>query len=441
MRRSRPPASKTPLPIRRSGPSRVVSDPGLQTPSAPRVFTVSELCGGLRELLEEELGRVLVVGEVRDLHRARSGHSYFTLADDASRLRVALFRGTAARIPFDPEEGLEVVVDGTLTVYTARGDLQLIARSLEPRGRGALQLAFEQLRARLEAEGLFDPDEKRPLPEMPTRVGVVTSPTGAAVRDVIQVSGHRFPSTPLLLSPTRVQGDGADREIAQALARLSRVPDLDVVLLVRGGGSLEDLMAFNSEPVARAIRACPVPVISGVGHEVDVTIADLAADARAPTPSAAAALALPDRAALGSTLARDVRRLAAATEGAVARARQRLTRAEADLAARSPRARLAARRGRLDSAVRALRRAGPGLAGAHRARLRGAAARLEALSPLGVLGRGYALATRAADGRLVRAASDVEVGDVVRVRTAAAEVEAEVLGVAPRPPEPGSPQN
>ena len=199
-----------------------------------------------------------MVGEISNLHRARSGHSYFTLKDDEAQIRAALFRGVAQRLPFDPEDGLEVVVFGDLTLYPSRGDLQIVVRSLEPRGQGALQLAFEQLRARLEAEGLFAPELKRPLPEFPRRVGVVTSPTGAAIRDVIQVTGQCFPSIPLLVAPTRVQGEGAEEEIAAAL-ELVAGRGVDVILLVRGGGSLEDLFAFNTERVARAIRACPVP--------------------------------------------------------------------------------------------------------------------------------------------------------------------------------------
>ena len=401
-----------------------------------RVFTVSELAGGLRELLEEEIGRVFVVGEIGNLHRARSGHAYFTLKDEGAQIRAALFRGAAARIPFDPEEGLEVVVEGTLTLYAPRGDLQLIVRSLEPRGRGALQLAFEQLRARLEAEGLFDESLKRALPPFPRRIGLVTSPTGAALRDVIQVSGQRFPGTPLLLSPTRVQGEGAELEIADALAAVEGAPGVDLILLVRGGGSLEDLQAFNTERVARAIRAASVPVVCGVGHEVDVTIADLAADARAPTPSAAAAMALPDRHALAGQLARDARRLRAAALGRVQAGRLRLGRQREFLRALAPSARLAARRARLHATASDLRRAVEAALAGSRSRLASAAASLDALSPLGVLGRGYAIARRAADGGIVREAGDVAPGDGLRVRVARAEIEARVESAQPRPPKP-----
>jgi exodeoxyribonuclease VII large subunit len=411
-----------------------------------RVLTIAELVGGVRELLEE-LGPVWVVGEISNLRRAGSGHAYFTLKDDDAQLRAVLFRGNAVRIPFDPEEGLEVIAGGELTVYSARGDLQLIVRQLEPRGRGALQLAFEQLRARLEAEGLFADEIKRELPRFPRRVGVVTSPSGAALHDVIHVTGRRFPATPLLLAPTRVQGEGAQDEIAAALARLARVPDVDVILLVRGGGSLEDLMAFNTERVARAIRACPVPVIAGVGHELDVTIADLAADARAATPSAAAQLALPDRGAVAGELDALVHNLMRAAFANTRDARRTLAGLARALRAQAPTARLAARRVRLAALARSLLVAGgtlarerrsalaplaarlaaaaQRLAPERRARLGTAAARLDALSPLAVLGRGYALA-RGPRGEILRDAGQVAAGDEIALRLARGELSAVV---------------
>src|SRR5215831_6390232 len=262
--------------------------------AGPRVLRVGELVAELGALLAQRVGRIWVVGELSNLRRASSGHFYFTLKDDDAQLRGVLFRADAERLPFVPEDGLEVLAFGEVALYGARGDLQLVVRQLEPRGRGALRLAFEQLRARLDREGLFDPTRKRPLPRFPRAIGVVTSLQGAALRDVIEVSGARFPGTPLLIAAARVQGDGADLELIEALQLLASRADVEVILLVRGGGSLEDLWPFNSEGLARAIARCPVPVVAGVGHETDVTIADWVADARAPTPSAAAALALPD---------------------------------------------------------------------------------------------------------------------------------------------------
>jgi exodeoxyribonuclease VII large subunit len=397
-----------------------------------RPFLVSELVAGLRELLEEEVGRVWVIGEISNLRRAPSGHTYFTLKDDQAQLRAALFRSAAVRLPFDPEDGLEVVVEAEVTLYAARGDLQLVVRHMEPRGQGALQLAFEQLRARLEAEGLFDAAKKRPLPVWPRRVGVVTSPAGAALHDVLEVSGLRMPVIPLLLAPARVQGDGAEHELAAALAALGRVEDVDVILLVRGGGSLEDLRPFNTERLARAIAASRVPVVSGVGHEVDVTIADLAADARAPTPSAAAALALPDGDAWLGRVRALARRLAGAAAARVARAGRRLDLLAGALRAHAPAARLAARKARLATLARALEREGAHAVALRRERLAALAARLDALSPLAVLGRGYAIA-RAADGRVLRSAREVAPGDAFSVRLGEGEVEASVTRIRETP--------
>jgi exodeoxyribonuclease VII large subunit len=391
-----------------------------------RVFSVGELVSELKSLLEDEFGRVWVVGEISNLRRARSGHSYFTLKDDEAQIRAALFRGVAQRLAFDPEDGLEVVVFGDLTLYPSRGDLQIIVRSLEPRGQGALQLAFEQLRARLEAEGLFAPELKRPLPEFPRRVGVVTSPSGAAIRDVIQVTGQCFPSIPLLVAPTRVQGEGAEEEIAAAL-ELVAGRGVDVILLVRGGGSLEDLFAFNTERVARAIRDSPVPVVSGVGHEVDVTISDLVADARAPTPSAAAALALPDRQAQETRLDRDRRRLRLAAVGTVDRAARRLGRGRESLRVHAPSA--LAHRVRAEAALGGLQRGIRANLAGSAARFAAVSARLDALSPLAVLSRGYAIVYREPEGAIVRRAREVSEGDALRLRVAEGEIDATVSAV------------
>jgi exodeoxyribonuclease VII large subunit len=394
----------------------------------PRVLTVSQLLAGLRQLLDDRVGRIWVVGEVSNLRRPGSGHVYFSLKDAGGQIRAALFRSAAQRLAFEPEDGLEVLAYGDVTVYEARGDLQIIVRQLEPRGQGALQLAFEQLRRRLEAEGLFDAERKRELPPLPGCVGIVTSRTAAALRDVLQVTGRRLASVPLLVAPTRVQGEGAEHEIAAALDALSEAPEVDLVLLVRGGGSLEDLQCFNSEVVARAIARCRVPVVSGVGHEVDVTIADLVADVRAPTPSAAAELALPDRGALERGLERDWRRLHRAIESFVAGRIAGLERERSALHALAPHAQLTARRARLSDAVHALERAGRARLSDSRDRLTGLAARMESLSPLAVLGRGYALVRRRSDGAILRSPDQVAPGDLLSLRVAGGEVAAAVVG-------------
>jgi exodeoxyribonuclease VII large subunit len=393
------------------------------------VYTVSELLGGLARLLEERVGRLWVVGELSDVHVARSGHSYFSLKDDASRVRCALFRSAARGLAFEPENGLEVLVYGDVSVYEARGDLQIIVRQLEPRGRGALQLAFEQLRRRLEAEGLFDPARKRPLPPLPGRIGVVTSPTGAAIHDILEVTGRRFPAIPILIAPARVQGEGAEDEIAEALDALGARGDVDLILLARGGGSLEDLRPFNTETLVRAIVRSPVPVLCGVGHEVDVTIADLAADARAATPSAAAELAVPDVGVFRGDLARAWSRLRRAAGAAVDRCAGRLDRERDALRVLAPTARVAAQRVRFRAAARALLRASRLRSDHSRSRLATLAARLDSLSPLAVLSRGYALVRRARDGAIVRAAADVSPGERLAIRVAEAELEAALEAV------------
>jgi exodeoxyribonuclease VII large subunit len=395
------------------------------------ILGVGQLIAGLSGLIQHHVGRVWVVGEISNLHNARSGHTYFTLKDEDGQLRAALFRGNAGRVRFELEEGLEVVAEAEVSIYAARGDLQLIVRSLEPRGVGALQLAFEQLRRRLDAAGLFALERKRSIPTHPRRVGVVTSPTSAAVRDVLKIAGRRFPAIPILISPTRVQGDEAPAEIAAAIGRLAASPEVDVILLVRGGGSLEDLWAFNTEVVAKAIAASPKPIVSGVGHETDTTIADLVADVRAPTPSAAAMLAVPDRVALGGLVDRDVRRLVASIQREIGVHRDRLGRLRAVLRARSPQARVALARTREARAHAAAEAAIRRRLEQSRRRLSETATRLDALSPLAVLGRGYALARRESDGRIVHAASDVSLGDRLDLRLASGQIGVEVTRLDP----------
>lgn len=380
------------------------------------ILGIGQLIAGLKGLLEQQVGQVLVAGEISNLHEARSGHAYFTLKDEDGQMRCALFRGNASRLRFNLENGLEVVAEAEVSIYPARGDIQLIVRSLEPRGVGALQLAFEQLRKRLQAAGLFDEERKRPIPTFPKRIGLVTSPTSAAVRDVLKVAAKRFPATPILISPTSVQGDEAPVQIARAIERLADQPDIDVILVVRGGGSLEDLWAFNSKEVARAIGKSPIPIVTGVGHETDVTIADLIADVRSPTPSAAAMQTLPDRESLSRLVGRDVHRLFGAMESEVDTARARVESLTEILRARSPQSRVALARTRESRASAASSHAIRRMLDTRRRRFGELAARLDALSPLAVLGRGYALARRAEDERIVRRAADVAVGDELEVQ-------------------------
>lgn len=277
---------------------------------AARPISVSALLAEVKAVLADGLpSRLAVLGEISNFKRHSSGHLYFSLKDAASQVPAVMFRSAAARLRFEPSDGLEVVAEGRVDVYEAQGKLQLYVERLTPRGAGALELAFRQLVARLGAEGLFDEDRKKPLPSFPSVIGVVTSPTGAAIRDIRRTLARRWPAATVYLAPVRVQGDGAAAEIAEAVRRMdinSKELGMDLLIVGRGGGSLEDLWCFNEEPVARAIAACRVPVISGVGHEVDTTIADMVADVRAATPTAAAELAVPDRV----VIARQVRQLA-----------------------------------------------------------------------------------------------------------------------------------
>jgi exodeoxyribonuclease VII large subunit len=268
-------------------------EPGPEPPAPSpvrRVLTVAELTEHIRMFLEERFFEVWVEGEISNSRHWNTGHFYFTLKDASAQIKGVVFRSALRYLRFKPHDGLRVVARGRVTVYDPKGEYQIVCEHLEPAGLGALQLAFDQLRQRLGSEGLFDQSRKRPLPVLPRKIGVVTSLDGAAVRDIVQVLRRRYPNVHIVIRPTRVQGEGAALDIARALKAIGRVRDVDVVIVGRGGGSLEDLWAFNEEGVARAIAACPVPVISAVGHETDVTIADFAADLRAPTPSAAAEL-------------------------------------------------------------------------------------------------------------------------------------------------------
>ena len=259
------------------------------------VLTISQLTRQVKNLVEEHFPFVRVIGEVSNCTVAGSGHVYLTLKDEAAQIRAVMWRSKASRLKFELHDGLEVVASGPLEVYEARGTYQLIIEQLIPQGVGALELAFRQLQEKLAAEGLFDPERKRPLPEFPRRIALITSPTSAAVRDLLQVITRRWQAVDLLIIPVPVQGEGAAEEIAAALRSVHRIPQCDVVITGRGGGSLEDLWAFNEEIVARAIYECPIPVISAVGHEIDISISDLVADRRALTPSEAGELVVPLR--------------------------------------------------------------------------------------------------------------------------------------------------
>jgi len=404
--------------------------------TARAVLSVSELTRRLQETLEERFPAVWVEGEISNFRLYGSGHAYFTLKDAESQIRAVLFRNRGRRIKFEPADGLHVMAFGSIEVYPQRGEYQLVIELLEPKGLGALQLAFEQLKARLQAEGLFDQARKRELPRFPRKIGIVTSTSGAAIRDMLRVIGRRFGELHIVIAPCRVQGEGAAEEIAQGIRDLNALGGVDVIIVGRGGGSLEDLWAFNEEAVARAIAASKVPVVSAVGHEVDFTIADFVADLRAPTPSAAAELVVREKQAVVDSLAqlrarleraaarplRDLERrvdeltarLRREMRGELGRAGHRVALVTRALRASDPVARVARDRHRLETLQSRLTTLLHRRRDRARHALEAAVGRLDSLSPLAVLGRGYSL-TRTPAGEIVRSPAQVRVGDAIRV--------------------------
>ncbi len=399
-------------------------------PESDAALSVSELTALIKGLLEgaPALRDLWVAGEVSNFKHHTSGHMYFTLKDEAAVLRCVMFRAQAERVPFRPQNGLRVLVRGRLGVFERDGAYQCYAQQMAPAGLGSLHLAFEQLKARLAAEGLFAEAAKRPLPRLPRLVAVVTSPTGAAWQDILRVAQHRCPSVGLVLVPALVQGVDAPASLLAALS-LAPASGAEVVVLARGGGSLEELWAFNDEALARAIRACPLPVVAGVGHETDFTIADFAADRRAPTPSGAAELVVPERAALRAELAAKGEAARRATVVRLQRLRQRLAAAARGPLSR-PEAAFTAQRLRLGHVSVRLQGAGRLRVDRGAAEWRTAAGRLHALSPLGVLSRGFAVC-RLPDGRLVRRPADAPLGTAVEVLVERGRLRARVEGHGP----------
>ena len=393
----------------------------------PRVWSVTQVNRAVRGLLEDTIESLWIGGEVANWTRARSGHCYFTLKDEQSQLRSVMFKTEAETLPADPEEGTTVRAFGGLTLYEARGEYQLVVRRLEVQdAEGLWRQAFERLRLKLEAEGLLAPERKRALPRFPKAVGVVTSLAGAALADILTVVRRRAPWTRVVVRGARVQGEGSGDEVAEAIAVLGGSGLVDVLIVGRGGGSLEDLWAFNEEVVARAIVVCPVPVISAVGHEVDVTISDLVADVRAPTPSAGAEAAVEDGEGLSDALGVTRTRMSGALRAITFRRREvlgvrlgQLRRSGVGLV--QPRREAVSRTGdRMESAVR-------GIATLKKARLTEVAGKMDVLSPLATLGRGYAL-PQDASGRILRTVEAFEKGDRFSLRVSDGSVPCEVRG-------------
>jgi exodeoxyribonuclease VII large subunit len=437
-----------------------------------KTWTVSELTGKIRDLLAKNFTDISVQGEISNCREAQSGHIYFTLKDDRAQVRCVFFKQQQRGIKFRPEDGLLMTVRGSISVYETRGEYQIYVENLEPVGRGALQLAFEQLKKGLEAEGLFDTARKKPLPLLPSRIGIITSPKGAAVRDVVRILTRRFHNVHLTLYPARVQGEGAAEEIVKALKFFNQKKLVDVLILARGGGSLEDLWSFNEEIVARAIFSSEIPVISGVGHETDFTIADFVADVRASTPSAAAELVVQTRREfdkhifeLRGALAEQMRyrilvlsrrvhefagrrgfrrpldllrqqrqrademtaRLARGLHASLEQSRKRFTAAHLRIVSFDFRMKIAALRLRLDKRSTELAAGAERLLRAKRERVDRLRLQLEERSPLRVLERGYAIASDAA-GNVLRDATQVALGDTIAVQLHRGRLTTEIKG-------------
>lgn len=384
-----------------------------QMPDVP-VMTVSQLTREIKHYLEGQFPFVWVTGEISNFTKAASGHCYLTLKDDAAQVRAIIWRGMASKLRFEMQNGLEIVAAGRLEVYEARGAYQLIIEQCEPLGVGALELAFRQLHDKLAAEGLFDAEHKKPLPAFPRRIALITSPTSAAVRDMLQVLTRRWRGADILILPVMVQGQGAAEEIAAALRTVSRIPDVDVIITGRGGGSLEDLWAFNEEIVARAIYDCPIPIVSAVGHEIDVTIADLVADRRALTPSEAGELVVPDHTEVGIGLRRLRDRLTQGLRQQAVTARTQLDAVATRRVFTHPTERIHALQQQLDDLESRSSRAVRQVLDSTRQQLAAYAASLDALSPLAVLQRGYSLTRHAETGKVLNSIADVSPGETLQ---------------------------
>jgi exodeoxyribonuclease VII large subunit len=397
----------------------------------PPVLSVSQLSSLLKDVVELAFPCVYVAGEISNCTQAASGHYYLTLKDESAQIRAVIWRGTAQRLRFRVEDGLQAIAVGPLEVYGARGTYQLVIEQLIPQGLGPLELAFRQLHDKLAAEGLFDAARKRPLPRFPRRIALITSPTGAAVRDMLQVITRRWKQSHIVILPVLVQGEGAAAQIAAALRRVHLIPEVDVVITGRGGGSLEDLWAFNEEVVARAIHACPLPVISAVGHEIDVSISDLVADRRALTPSEAAELVVPLQDEIRADLDNLRQRLTQALQSKASRARMQLESLANRRAFTHPNERLHAQEQRLDElAERAVRALKNRLATARNC-ANSMASQLEALSPLKVVQRGYTLTFAEGQRTPLRAAAELNVGERIETYLAAGRVTSRIEAVAP----------
>jgi len=417
------------VPVTWRKPSLLYVIIGVEVKFVPKIWTVSELVGQIGQVLLDraDLQNCWISGELSNFknHRA-SGHWYFTMKDESSSLKGVMFKSRSERVRFIPKDGLKVMIRGNIRMYERDGTIQLYAEEMEPSGLGQLYLAFEQLKKKLADEGLFDPARKREIPRFPRRIGIVTSQTGAAIRDILHIMERRHPGMSWVLAPATVQGEAAPREVAQAIDRLNRYGAVDVIIVGRGGGSLEELWAFNTEVVARAIAASVIPIISAVGHETDVTIADYVADLRAPTPSAAAELAVPKLQDLQFQVEQIRVRLQGAMGTIIERKRQQLEGIANKGPLKDPFWRIDQNRQRIDTLQMRLQESMTRLVADKNGILNLLAAKLDLLSPLAILGRGYSL-TYDTEGNLLRSTEQVKVDEQIRIRLAEGSLRCQVL--------------
>ena len=392
-----------------------------------KFFTVSEITRGIRTSLEHKFSNIDVLGEISNVRKPSSGHIYLTLKDKNSQLQAVVFRNSASRIKFELKDGMEVVSFGSVTVYEPRGQYQLIINKIEPKGIGALQLAFQQLKEKLEKEGLFDHAHKKDIPFIPKKIGIVTSPTGAAIKDILNIIDRRFANVEILIYPVKVQGEGAAQEIAEAITELNNYSDIDVIISGRGGGSLEDLWAFNEEIVARSIYNSKIPVISAVGHEIDLTIADLVADKRALTPSEAGELVVPRKDLLIEKTEKFKTRLLQSLTGKLRLSKEKLDRIANSYAIRQPFDKFNRWQQKLDDLSQRLNLNITHALNSEREKLSSIAGKLESLSPLNVLKRGYTITTKQEDNKSLRYITDLSKGDKIKTNLSRGSIISEIL--------------
>lgn len=396
-----------------------------------RIYTITEITREIKQVLESSFPPIWVEGEISNFKKHSSGHMYFVLKDENAQIPAVMWRGHNSRLFFTPQDGMKVIAFGNLSLYEKRGAYQYDITKLQPAGIGELQLAFEQLKQKLREEGLFNPEYKKAIPQFPEYVGIVTSPTGAALRDLVSVFSRRFPGVQLILAPVRVQGEDAAEEIAQAIKNFNEYGNIDVLIVGRGGGSLEDLWPFNEEVVARAIFASEIPIISAVGHEIDFSIADFVADLRAPTPSAAAELAVRDRVDLSEGIKNNMSRVYQILFERIAHYKEKVTHLQNSYALRRPSDVIKQHQQRLDELVRSIEIQFQHVINSQKQEVASLQKQLISLSPDSILKRGYALCFKDQDGKLVKNTSDVSIDDHVKIQFYRGQLKSKVKEIFP----------